>query len=59
MSLKFLETSLPSELFVRCHKSYIVNKNMVEALDGNNLVIQGKQIPVGQLYKEEVIKQVF
>lgn len=59
MSLKYLESSLPRDLFVRCHKSYIINKTMVEALDGSNLIIQGKQIPVGQLYKEEVIREVF
>lgn len=59
MSLKYLEQNLPQEIFVRCHKSYIVNKNVVEALDGHNLIIQGKQIPVGQLYKEEVLKSIF
>lgn len=59
MSLKFLESNLPKEIFVRSHKSYIVNKNMVEALDGNNLLIAGKQIPVGQMYKEEVMREVF
>ena len=59
MSLKFLEQNLPQEIFVRCHKSYIVNKNVVEALDGHNLIIQGKQIPVGQLYKEDVLKNIF
>lgn len=59
MSLKYLESHLPKGVFVRCHKSYIVNKNMVEALDGSNLVIQGKQIPVGQSYKEEVLREVF
>ncbi|MBK9191343.1 MAG: response regulator transcription factor [Crocinitomicaceae bacterium] len=59
MSLKFLEQNLPQEIFVRCHKSYIVNKNVVEALDGHNLIVQGKQIPVGQLYKEDVLKNIF
>lgn len=59
MSLKHLEESLPSELFVRCHKSYIINKAMVEALDGNSLVIQDKSIPIGQSYKERVVKEVF
>jgi len=59
MSLKYLESNLPKEIFVRCHKSYIVNKTMVEALEGHNLLIHGKQVPVGQLYKEEVIKEVF
>lgn len=59
LSLKHLEESLPKDLFIRCHKSYIVNKTMVEALEGNALVIQDKQIPIGQSYKEKVIEDVF
>jgi DNA-binding LytR/AlgR family response regulator len=59
MSLKFLESNLPKEIFVRCHKSFIVNKNMVEAMEGQHLVIQDKQIPIGAMYKEEVLKEIF
>ena len=59
MSLKFLESNLPRELFVRCHKSFIVNKNMVEAMEGHHLAIQDKQIPIGAMYKDEVMKEIF
>ena len=59
MSLKRLEESLPAELFIRCHKSYIINKDMVEALEGNSLTIQDKSIPIGQSYKEQVVREVF
>lgn len=59
MSLKKLEESLPEALFIRCHKSYIINKTMVEALEGNSLAIAGKSIPIGQSYKEQVVKEVF
>lgn len=59
MSLKFLESNLPKEIFVRCHKSYIVNKNMVEAMEGHNLLIQTKQIPIGALYKDAVVGEIF
>ena len=59
MSLKRLEESLPSEFFVRCHKSYIINKTMVSALEGNSLVILDKSIPIGQSYKERVVNEVF
>ncbi|MBD3638363.1 MAG: response regulator transcription factor [Crocinitomicaceae bacterium] len=59
LSLKHLEESLPHELFIRCHKSYIVNKSLVEELEGNSLVIQGKSIPIGQSYKDKVIQEVF
>ncbi|UKN03361.1 LytTR family DNA-binding domain-containing protein [Paracrocinitomix mangrovi] len=59
MSLKKLEESLPSSIFIRCHKSYIVNKDKVEALEGNGLVIEEKTIPIGQSYKEKVVEEVF
>lgn len=59
MSLKHLEDSLPQEMFVRCHKSYIVNKTMVDALEGNSLSVAGKSIPIGQSYKEQVVREVF
>lgn len=59
MSLKKLEESLPASQFIRCHKSYIINKTKVEALEGNSLIIQGKSIPVGQSYKEKVVEEVF
>ncbi len=57
-SLKRLEEVLPSH-FLRVHKSYIVNRNKVESLYGNQLEIDGKHIPIGKSYKEEVVKKVF
>ena len=59
MSLKNLEEILPSDTFIRCHKSFIINKNLVETLEGSSLTIQGKSIPIGQSYKEKVVQDVF
>ena len=59
MSLKSLEEKLPSEQFIRCHKSFIVNKNIVSALESGNLIIGEKSIPIGQSYKDRVIEEIF
>ncbi len=59
MSLKSLEEKLPSKHFIRCHKSFIVNKNIVSALDSGTLVLGEKSIPIGQSYKEKVIAAIF
>lgn len=59
MSLKSLEEKLPSNQFMRCHKSFIINKRIVSALDGNNLIVGEKSIPIGQSYKERVITEIF
>lgn len=59
MSLKSLEDQLPSAQFMRCHKSFIVNKDLVTALETGNLLIGDKSIPIGQSYKERVIQEIF
>lgn len=59
MSLKSLEEKLPHPDFIRCHKSFIVNANLVRAMEGNNLLLHEKSIPIGQSYREKVIENIF
>ncbi|GJM33883.1 MAG: DNA-binding response regulator [Saprospiraceae bacterium] len=58
-SLKALETSLPPELFIRIHKSYIVAKSKVATLEGNMVHIGNEKIPIGASYREEVVRELF
>ena len=55
-SLKDLEEKLPSSLFVRVHKSYIVSIRSIELIDKNTLHISDKKLPIGGSYKEALIK---
>ncbi len=58
-SLKSLEDSLPPSLFMRVHRSYIINKNKVQALKDKDIVIQDHRIPVSATYFETVKKELF
>jgi DNA-binding LytR/AlgR family response regulator len=58
-SLKSIEESLPSDKFIRVHRSYIVPINKIKTLDGNQVQIGDKLIPIGRSYKEDVMKRVF
>ena len=58
-SLKSIEASLPSDKFIRVHRSYIVPINKIKTLDGNQVQIGDKLIPIGRSYKEEVMRRVF
>lgn len=58
-SLKNLEEILPAKLFMRIHKSYIVNTSKVTSLYGNQLEIKGKYLPIGQMYKSKVVERLF
>jgi len=51
-SLKELEERLPSDQFVRIHKSYIISLKHIDMIERNILEIAGKKLPVGGSYKD-------
>lgn len=55
-SLAALEKRLPSESFLRIHKSYIVSTGQVKAVSGNMVVVGQVELPVGRKYKAIVEK---
>lgn len=55
-SLKELEESLPNELFIRIHKSFIVAIREINSLEGNMIEVNDTRLPVGKSYKEAVMK---
>jgi len=51
--LKVMEEQLPKEMFMRVHRSFIVNLNHVKVIERNRIVFDNKvYIPVGEQYKE-------
>lgn len=50
------EKSLPQNLFVRIHKSYIVNIKKIEVIEGNMVKINGQELPIGSVYKSNLKK---
>jgi DNA-binding LytR/AlgR family response regulator len=58
-SLKKLEIDLPSDKFMRIHKSYIVANAKVSALEGNQVHIGTIKLPIGTSYREKVLAGLF
>jgi len=56
MAMKELENSLPSSRFIRIHKSFIVAIKYIDSLEGNQVGICGKKLPVGRSYREKVTR---
>jgi len=55
IALKDLESQLPSDRFIRIHKSFIVSVRHMESLEGNQVEISGKvKLSVGSNYREQV-----
>ena len=56
-TLRNIEMSLPAELFVRTHKSYIVSIKAIRYIEGNQLMVDNNPIPIGLTYKDELINR--
>jgi DNA-binding LytR/AlgR family response regulator len=54
LSLKQLERDLPADKFMRVHRSFLVSLDKVDMIDSNQLVINGKQIPVSRSLQETI-----
>lgn len=58
-SLKSLEKTLDPAVFIRVHRSFIVNKTKVSGLKSRDLFLGTLQIPVSDSYYEAVKKELF
>ena len=45
---------MPVEQFIQVHRSYVVNKNYVDHIGGNYILVNGTEIPISTKRKEEV-----
>ncbi len=53
-SLRELEDKLPEKQFIRIHKSYIVSIKRIRSLDGSDIEIHNRCLPVGKSYRKKV-----
>lgn len=58
MSLKKLEEELPSDHFMRVHRSYIVALDKIEAIERNHIVISDQQIAIAPNYKDSLMEYI-
>jgi len=50
-----LEEKLPSDGFLRIHKSFIVSMSRIEAFTASTIEVPGKELPIGRSYKSAVL----
>jgi len=61
-TMKAIEQQLPSLIFIRVHRSYIVNKSRIVMIKDNSVEISGElelnNIPIGKSYREGLLKEI-
>ncbi len=58
ISMKALEEKLPPDKFLRVHRSYIVAFRRIGSIQKNQVTVGGKDIPVGEGYRDELFKRI-
>lgn len=54
MAMKNIEEELPSDQFIRIHKSFIVSKDHITAVRKNSVFVGTMELPVGDSYRDSV-----
>ena len=58
LTFKSVEEYLPADDFIKVHKSYIVPKQKVESIEGNDIKIGIHHVPISRNLKEEVMEKL-
>ncbi|HMK24986.1 MAG TPA: LytTR family DNA-binding domain-containing protein [Chitinophagaceae bacterium] len=58
ITIKSLEEQLPAGIFIKVHKSFIVNINKIKSIEGNILDIGNEKITISQSLREKVIQEI-
>lgn len=57
-SLRAVENKLPARVFLRVHRSFIVNIGKIDTIEGGTLIINKKLVPVSDSFRASLNKRI-
>lgn len=57
-SISSMENMLADHSFLRIHRSFIISLEKMTAYNNNDVIVGGKEIPIGRLYKQQVMEVI-
>ena len=57
-TMNTMEEKLPAPQFMRVHRSYIVSLHHIQSINGNQIIIEDKKIPIGASYRKKFFDQI-
>lgn len=58
LTFKSIEDYLPSDKFIKTHKSYIVSASKIESIEGNDILVGNQHIPISRNLRDEVMEKI-
>jgi DNA-binding LytR/AlgR family response regulator len=58
MTFSNFEELVPQSVFLRVHRSFIINKSKITHIEGNRIFIEKHEIPIGSNYRESFLKSI-
>lgn len=58
LRMKVMEETLPTQDFMRIHKSYIVSVHAISSIDGNEVIVGNKRLPISREKKSEIMERL-
>lgn len=57
-TLKSMLSDLPPKIFTQIHKQYIINNKQIDAIEGNQIVINEVKLPISRTFRDEALKAI-
>jgi DNA-binding LytR/AlgR family response regulator len=57
-SLKYIEEVLPGNLFLKIHRSFIINLNKISGFDHNHVYLGKAQVPISRILYPDLTKRL-
>lgn len=57
-TLTQFEQQLPASRFARIHKSFIASLKAIQYLEGNEVCIASKKLPIGKVYRDNLLSKL-
>jgi DNA-binding LytR/AlgR family response regulator len=58
ITLKTMEEKLPSQFFVRIHRSFMANISQIDEVSESHVLIGGNQLSLSHSYREELLQRI-
>ena len=58
-TLTQFEEQLPGNRFIRIHKSFVLSLTAIKYLEGNEITLSSRKLPIGKVYRDDLLRRLY